>query len=281
MPGKLPYRELDDRDSASDAAVADDWWSYDRERNDSVIRDVFAGQLRSAVRCSSCGKVSRAFDSFWDLGLNIPRAAQVRDRRSTWGGSALESDACSLDDCLGDFVREESLAGDASYKCARCGARNASKAMVRRLVMLGTARQRTMMIPRFESARQAFWRLPRVLVVVLKRFSYSAFRRAKITTAVEVPTVGVDLAPYCAKGGAFRTRPRAHLKRMKLIRWVVMSVCTFDGVCVCMRTGGPRSSSGSSRRDAVRRDRRSQPHGILAWRALHGRLSQPGRWSVV
>lgn len=174
MRGKLPYRELDHPASAPDARVAADWWAYDAERSDSPIRDIFAGQLRSAVACSRCGHVSRAFDTCWELGVPIPKAAQVRARRAgPFASAAAVGGACSLDECVAAFTAPEDLAKQ-GYRCPGCKAEACVKTT-------------------------QVWRGPAVLVVVVKRFAYSAFRRAKISVSVELPQA-LDLRPFCAKG---------------------------------------------------------------------------------
>ncbi len=180
--GKLPYRELDHPASAPDARVAADWWAYDAERSDSPIRDIFAGQLRSAVACSRCGHVSRAFDTCWELGVPIPKAAQVRARRAgPFASAAAVGGACSLDECVAAFTAPEDLAKQ-GYRCPGCKAEACVKTT-------------------------QVWRGPAVLVVVVKRFAYSAFRRAKISVSVELPQA-LDLRPFCAKGGERRSARR-------------------------------------------------------------------------
>ena len=41
-------------------------------RNQSLIVDLFHGQLRSQVRCKECGKVSMRFDPYSYLSLPLP-----------------------------------------------------------------------------------------------------------------------------------------------------------------------------------------------------------------
>ena len=41
-------------------------------------------------------------------------------------------------------------------------------------------------------------------VVHLKRFSFSVFRRDKITTNVRFPVQGLDISQYCAAGARHR-----------------------------------------------------------------------------
>jgi ubiquitin carboxyl-terminal hydrolase 2/21 len=64
--------------------------------DNSKVVDIFVGQLKSTLRCTSCGHCSVTFDPFWDLSLPIPaRTGQVR-----------------LQQCFDHFTREEVLDGD-------------------------------------------------------------------------------------------------------------------------------------------------------------------------
>jgi hypothetical protein len=182
--GKVPYKELDDPASMSDSRVADEWWDYDASRNDSPVRDIFAGQLCSVVECCGCGRRSRAFDTFWDLVIPIPRGAQVKGLRRV-----AASDTCSLEDCLAEFARDETLGSSEGYKCKECRSDKSRK-------------------------RMGLWRCPPALVLVLKRFTFSTYRRAKITTPVGIASGGrLDLAPYCSPGCEFRKRCDVCLSR--------------------------------------------------------------------
>ena len=100
------------------------WWRNYCGRNDSYIKDLFCGQLRSSVTCKACGNVSRCFDPFWDLSvrwamqgyagacracvswcalrhcvqLPIPKAALLKSHGS-----------CALEDCLNVRSRRPTL----------------------------------------------------------------------------------------------------------------------------------------------------------------------------
>jgi ubiquitin carboxyl-terminal hydrolase 2/21 len=169
---KTPYRELSERPDQSDADVSQDWWRYYGERCVSRVRDLLTGQLRTTVRCDVCSHVSRAFDPFTNLALPIPKAAQCAEK---FGGG----DGCSLRDCLASFVTPETLSGSEAHYCSRCKAhRSCTKTM-------------------------AIFRLPPVLILHLKRFTFSTFRRSKISTDVRFPTEGLDMRPYLADRGAW------------------------------------------------------------------------------
>ncbi|KAA0158770.1 hypothetical protein FNF28_06103 [Cafeteria roenbergensis] len=108
------------------------------------------------------------------LGVPIPKAAQVRARRAgPFASAAAVGGACSLDECVAAFTAPEDLAKQ-GYRCPGCKAEACVKTT-------------------------QVWRGPAVLVVVVKRFAYSAFRRAKISVSVELPQA-LDLRPFCAKG---------------------------------------------------------------------------------
>uniref|UniRef100_A0A1I7ZCM3 Ubiquitin carboxyl-terminal hydrolase 48 n=1 Tax=Steinernema glaseri TaxID=37863 RepID=A0A1I7ZCM3_9BILA len=66
------YVELRDSDGRGDAEVADEAWSVYQSREHSIVTDLFAGQLRSELRCSECGATSSRFDPFTCLQLPIP-----------------------------------------------------------------------------------------------------------------------------------------------------------------------------------------------------------------
>ncbi len=170
-----PYQELDDDPAASDAHVSQVWWDYNCARNDSPLNDLFAGQFRSQVTCGVCGRKSRAYDPFWDVALPIPRKAQMR---GAYGGSSgLASGggaACELDDCFEGFVKQDNLDGD--YYCSRCGKH----------------------VPCTKS--MSLYRCPPVLVLHMRRFAFSLYRRSKVTTSVNFPVQGLDVASYCMDG---------------------------------------------------------------------------------
>ena len=66
------YVELKDSDGRPDEEVAAEAWENHIRRNQSVVVDLFHGQMRSAVRCQSCGFVSMKFDPFSVLSLPLP-----------------------------------------------------------------------------------------------------------------------------------------------------------------------------------------------------------------
>ena len=175
-------------------SVSESWWSYHRSRNDSIVEDLFTGQLRSEVICNACGTPSRAFDPFLDLAVPISRKSQVRQK--FFGSRRGTSSPATITECLEvrsqclcpvaaspashsrnaspyvqEFVKEEELEKD-SYYCSKCKTHR--------------------------SAKRSFsiFRCPRILVLHLKRFTFSTFRRSKLSTSIDFPTIGLSLKPF-------------------------------------------------------------------------------------
>ncbi|XP_031572210.1 ubiquitin carboxyl-terminal hydrolase 32-like [Actinia tenebrosa] len=67
-----PYIELKDSDGRPDEIVSQEAWDNHFKRNQSIVVDLFQGQLKSQVRCLECGYVSSRFDPFTFLSLPLP-----------------------------------------------------------------------------------------------------------------------------------------------------------------------------------------------------------------
>uniref|UniRef100_A0A0K8TRZ2 Ubiquitin carboxyl-terminal hydrolase n=1 Tax=Tabanus bromius TaxID=304241 RepID=A0A0K8TRZ2_TABBR len=93
-------------DSLSDNKKADLTWEHYSKIENSVIKDLFVGQLKSTLKCTTCGNTSVTFDPFWDLSVPLPSSSR-----------------CKLDACLDFFIREEVLDGDEMPTCSKCQTR--------------------------------------------------------------------------------------------------------------------------------------------------------------
>ncbi|XP_031429479.1 ubiquitin carboxyl-terminal hydrolase 32 isoform X2 [Clupea harengus] len=67
-----PYVELKDSDLRPDFEVASEAWDNHLRRNRSIVVDLFHGQLKSQVKCKTCGHISARFDPFNFLSLPLP-----------------------------------------------------------------------------------------------------------------------------------------------------------------------------------------------------------------
>ena len=101
---KPEYREIVDDPNEHELSRSNTWWENYCERNDSCIKDIFCGQLRSYVTCKKCKYRSSAYDPFWDLSVPIPNKKKK----------------CNLRDCLKSFAAKEELKGSDAYYCSKC-----------------------------------------------------------------------------------------------------------------------------------------------------------------
>lgn len=67
-----PYSELKDSNGRADSIVAAEAWLQHHSRNQSIVTDLFYGQLKSKVSCLGCGRDSVRFDPFSLLSLPLP-----------------------------------------------------------------------------------------------------------------------------------------------------------------------------------------------------------------
>jgi ubiquitin C-terminal hydrolase len=164
------YEQIVDQPGDSDQVRATRWWKNYTDRNDSIIADSFAGQLKSEIICQKCQNSSLAFDPFWDLSLPIPKPP-----KKSSSGVALSADGsdhkCTLKDCFEEFTTQELLTDDDVVYCSKCKKHR-------------------------ECTKQlSIYRLPPYLCLHLKRFSFKSSGRFKLQSVVSFPTV-LDLSEY-------------------------------------------------------------------------------------
>lgn len=135
-------------------------WAIYRERNDSLIVDWFQGQFRNKLTCLTCGKTSTTYNAFLYLSLPIPPLPRGSGNKVT------------LAQCLDAFTRDEILDKADAWHCPRCNK------------------------PRRATKKLTISRLPQVLLIHLKRFSFKGPFTDKIETNVTFPTSNLDLTNY-------------------------------------------------------------------------------------
>ncbi|KAJ1961388.1 hypothetical protein IWQ62_003888 [Dispira parvispora] len=99
----------------------------------------------------------------------VVRPPEAEANGSAIGNSPGIARPLSLDDCLGEFIREEKLSANDSWYCPRCKTHQQAKKKV------------------------DLWRMPEILVVHLKRFSHTRTWRNKLDVNIEFPLEGLDL----------------------------------------------------------------------------------------
>ncbi|KAI5058567.1 hypothetical protein GOP47_0026737 [Adiantum capillus-veneris] len=157
------YREYESRPEDELAAIT---WNYHKSLNDSLIQDIFCGQLQSSIECSVCRMTSHCFDPFLDLSLPLP------EHGGSLLGTRFNKCRVSILDCLASFVALETLSGRERYKCANCK------------------------IPQLSTKKLSIYRVPTILVLHLKRFHGSGPFFKKDDTPVSYPLRGLDLTEF-------------------------------------------------------------------------------------
>nr|XP_031830008.1 sericin 1 isoform X2 [Nomia melanderi] len=155
---KPPPIHTDIPDMYTDSQKAVESWKRYLRSEDSMVVDVFVGQLRSSLHCTACDHVSVTLDPFWDLSLPIPA----------------RSGTIKLSQCLEHFTREEVLDGDEKPTCSKCQMRRKCT--------------KSFSIHKF----------PKILVIHLKRFSPMERFRGKLNVTVDFPLTGLDLSAFAA-----------------------------------------------------------------------------------
>lgn len=74
---KKPYVEEVEGAGKPDAEVANEAWRRYKSRNDSVIVDLFQGQLKSKLTCPVCNKISIKYDPFMNLSVPLPKDQKI------------------------------------------------------------------------------------------------------------------------------------------------------------------------------------------------------------
>jgi len=154
---KPAYKEINCEKQTMDEQ-SEIWDQYFKARDNSIITDLFEGQLCSKLECMACHHKSLTFDNFMDLSISIPRKA-VR-----------YTGYIDINECIRGYTASEKM--DAcGYKCSKCKA-----------------------VDNMEKDMTIF-RFPKVLCIHLKRFYQSTMRREKLSTTVNIPQT-LDMRPY-------------------------------------------------------------------------------------
>eukprot|EP00601_Ochromonadales_sp_CCMP2298_P009869 CAMPEP_0173253734 /NCGR_PEP_ID=MMETSP1142-20121109/21496_1 /TAXON_ID=483371 /ORGANISM="non described non described, Strain CCMP2298" /LENGTH=701 /DNA_ID=CAMNT_0014187019 /DNA_START=51 /DNA_END=2156 /DNA_ORIENTATION=- len=173
FPGATPAQR---RVLLAQKESTEQWVRYLR-LNDSVITDMFAGQLQSTVECLTCGHRSSTYDPFLDLSVPIYRDSDANQAKGFLGSlrhsvAGAGDSKSTLEKCLEKFTAEEVLDNENMYLCEKCSTKRKS---IKTL---------------------SIFKYPRVLVIHIKRFRYSSARRVKLFDDVKFPTSGLNLEPF-------------------------------------------------------------------------------------
>ncbi|XP_055587905.1 ubiquitin carboxyl-terminal hydrolase 2 isoform X3 [Uranotaenia lowii] len=153
MPKEMEDDEIDAR------IKANMMWEWYSKVENSLIKDLFVGMLRSTLKCTVCNSESVTFDPFWDLSLPLPST----------------NSRCKLENCLDVFVKEEVMDGIDQPTCFRCKTRRKCT--------------KSMTIERF----------PKYLVIHLKRFSETRWSKLTNVIEFPTGERELNLAPYASQ----------------------------------------------------------------------------------
>ncbi|XP_035207207.1 ubiquitin carboxyl-terminal hydrolase 2-like isoform X1 [Stegodyphus dumicola] len=141
-------------------------WRKYREIDDSLIVDLFAGQLKSTLKCTICNNDSVTHDPFWDISVPIPE-----------GGRTV-----SLRQCFNLFSANEYLDGANKPYCEVCKKKSRS------------------------SKKMEVSKFPKVLVIHLKRFSatcYGQKRNVMVDCPLFLGNISELAAQNCTGDGSY------------------------------------------------------------------------------
>ncbi|XP_040173572.1 ubiquitin carboxyl-terminal hydrolase Usp2 isoform X4 [Anopheles arabiensis] len=152
-----PLSEIDDNMNNKDKA--DMLWEWYSKAENSMIKDLFVGQLRSTLKCTFCNMESTMFDPFWDLSVPLPSS----------------SSRCKLENCLEMFIKEEIMDGIDQPTCSNCDTRRKC------------------------TKRLTIERFPRYLVIHLKRFSEARWSKLTNIVEFPTKNRALNLQPYASE----------------------------------------------------------------------------------
>ncbi|RKP01268.1 hypothetical protein CXG81DRAFT_12204, partial [Caulochytrium protostelioides] len=156
---KKPYTEVPSMEGQPDVLVAKTMWDLHLQRNNSIIVDLFQGQLKSSVKCTHCSNVSVTFDPYMFLSLPVPDRRQRLVR-------------------LHAFTKIETLGEEDTWYCPKC---QAMRQVHKKLEIWSTPELLVLHLKRFSSGSRHM----------------SSFRAAvgnKIDGLVAAPITGLDLS---------------------------------------------------------------------------------------
>jgi uncharacterized UBP type Zn finger protein len=108
----------DNSKKKSASEMANDAWQQYLDFNDSIVTDIFAGQLQSTIECLTCTNKSYCYDPFLDLSIPI-KVDQINQPKTILKnfrfGSGGVSGKCSLEECIDMFVQLQKL-----IRCRYC-----------------------------------------------------------------------------------------------------------------------------------------------------------------
>lgn len=158
---KKPYGEINFSNDSSDYEIANESWRIHTLRNKSIIVDIFHGLLKSTIMCNECGFTSKTFDPFAYLSIPVVQLEKKSKKKTV-----------ELSDCLSLFSTNEILGKNDLWYCSKCK------------------------LPRRVHKKLEIWKVPNILIIHLKRFSFNRRSRNKLTSLVNFPIDNLNLDEF-------------------------------------------------------------------------------------
>ena len=134
------------------------FWQGYIKNSYSIVRDLFTGAFYKELQCANCHQSLHIFEGFNILSIPIPVGAGT------------------LDDCLTEFSKEETLTEQNKHKCEKCNTLNESK------------------------IRYHIWDPPPILIIQLKRYTnhghYKTANKSHIDFPINDLTLANNYSPY-------------------------------------------------------------------------------------
>eukprot|EP00047_Mylnosiga_fluctuans_P019186 m.79853 g.79853 ORF g.79853 m.79853 type:complete len:1226 (+) comp8016_c0_seq2:46-3723(+) len=157
---KKPTLPTVDLSTLPTGVAAERAWDLHTKINDSMIVDLFQGQLQSTIECATCHFRSSTYTAFMFLSLPVPSGPGQH----------------TLHDCMRLFCAPERLDSSNRWTCSRCKC------------------------PRDATVTTRITRMPPVLLIQLKRFAFDGPFRSKITDMIHYPLNNLDLSAFVSSG---------------------------------------------------------------------------------
>lgn len=150
-----------------DTAMSRESWRQYRINNRSAVVDIFHGQLKRVLKCTTCSSKSIRFDPFMHLIVPLPPPTVDFNEYDNY---------VDLGRCIDEFSKTETLVGENGWFCKKCNqCRDAEFSL-------------------------EVWTPPAVLIIVLNRFYLDeSGKYMKNETLVEFPAENFDLGPHIQK----------------------------------------------------------------------------------
>eukprot|EP00463_Aulacantha_scolymantha_P001607 TRINITY_DN222_c0_g2_i2.p1 TRINITY_DN222_c0_g2~~TRINITY_DN222_c0_g2_i2.p1 ORF type:complete len:243 (+),score=59.80 TRINITY_DN222_c0_g2_i2:89-730(+) len=101
------------------------------------------------------------------------KSKEKPEQHSSMDSSKCQKANISVVDCMKEFTKKEKLSKNDPWYCNKC-------------------KKHQLATKKFD-----LWTLPEILIIHLKRFSYTRYHRDKITSVVSFPLENLDLSDFC------------------------------------------------------------------------------------